>query len=105
MQEERQKGLMPVYSRASLDARVRLAPNVLCQELEGEAVMLNLDRGFYYSLDEVGAAMLRLMDSGTLESVAAGIEREYDVEPERCRADVLRLAGQMLEHGILEIAS
>ena len=41
----------------SLDSLVR-ADNVLYQELQGEAVLLNLKTGAYFGLDPVGTGIL-----------------------------------------------
>lgn len=41
----------------SLPTRVEISPEVLFQELQGEAVLLNLTSERYYGLDDVGMRM------------------------------------------------
>ena len=55
----------------SLPARVAIPPDVLFQELEGECVLLNLDTGRYYSLDDVGTRMRQLLaEHGNVATMA-----------------------------------
>ena len=82
--------------------RVVQAPDVLLQDLAGEAVLLNLENGLYYGLDEVGFRMFNLLVSS--DSVQAAYEQllqEYEVEPERLRSDLEQLLGNLLQNGLV----
>lgn len=86
------------------DDAVRLAihPSVVFRELEGEAVLLNLDSGVYYGLDAVGTRVWALVaEHGTERGVCDQMEREYDVLPEVLARDVARLLGELCEKGLL----
>ncbi|MBN1400973.1 MAG: PqqD family peptide modification chaperone, partial [Anaerolineae bacterium] len=48
----------------SADARAEISPGTLFRELDGEAVLLNLESGHYYGLDEVGTRILSLLVDG-----------------------------------------
>jgi hypothetical protein len=76
---------------------------VLASPLGGEVVLLEPEAGTYYSLNEVGARIWDLIrDPVSVESVWEQIAREYDVEPAQAEADVLRLLGDLVEHGLAE---
>jgi hypothetical protein len=40
------------------------APNVIAETLDGEALIINLHTGFYYSIDSTGAAIWELLCAG-----------------------------------------
>ena len=41
-------------------------PSVICRELSGETVLLNLESGVYYGLDAVGTRVWQLMHSSSI---------------------------------------
>jgi len=87
-----------------LSSRVDISEDVLCQELQGEAVLLNLKTGVYFGLDSVGARVWRLLGerpvlSETIEALLA----EYDVPKERCAQDLIALVSELAEHGLVRL--
>ena len=91
---------MPV--EINLNSRVRIQEDLLFQELQGEAVLLNLKTGVYLGLNQVGARIWQLLqEDGALERVMEVILEEYDVTQEQLQADLLELVGQMEKQGLL----
>lgn len=88
----------------SLQSRVCQGKDVLFHELGGEAVLLNLETGKYYGLDEVGTRMWMLVvEHGCLEPAYQALLQEYDVEPERLAQDLVQLVDQLISHGLLRL--
>lgn len=86
----------------SASRRLMSAPDVLLQDLEGEAVLLNLKNGQYYGLDENSFHMYKLLiSSDSVEAAYAGLCQEYDVEPEQLRSDLDQFVAHLLENGLL----
>jgi hypothetical protein len=88
----------------SFSMRVSVPANVLVQELDGESVFLNLDSGRYFGLDEVGTRFWKVL--ATSASVQAAYETllaEYEVDPETLRRDLLGLADELVERGLVEV--
>jgi hypothetical protein len=86
--------------------RVRPAPGVLFRQLGGETVLLHPDSGFYFGLDIMGTLVWQLLEEhGRLQPVLDALIREFEVEEERCRADLLRLVGELLENGLVVTAT
>ena len=84
---------------------VRLAQHVVSCDLDGEAAILNVQSGIYYGLDEVGAAVWRMVsEPRTVAGIIEGIMSEYDVDADQCRGDMFRLLGELAEHGLIEVA-
>ena len=82
------------------------SPNVVFQEVEGETVLLDLEREHYFSLDEVGARAWALLGEhdGDLESVVAAMLDEFDVDEQTLRRDLDRLLGQLRAAGLVVAA-
>ena len=82
---------------------VAIKEQVSC-DLAGEAVILSLKDGVYYGLDPVGARIWSLIqEPRTLVEVRDAITDEYDVEPERCESDLLKLVRQLADNGLIEV--
>lgn len=88
-----------------LDFDARVQPNkedVAAKVLDGEAIMINLAQGTYYSLDEVGTLVWELIErEHTLGQIVEVITRRFHVRAEAVEIDVRRLVEEMLEEGIV----
>lgn len=82
--------------------RVVKGPDVLLQDLEGEAVLLNLRNGQYYGLDENSYHMYKaLTSSGSVQAALEALSREYEIEPDQLRSDLDGFLVHLLENGLL----
>jgi hypothetical protein len=94
-----------MVAKLTLTSRVRIDDDVLFQELQGEAVLLNLKTGVYFGLDEVGTRIWQLMgQNGLLSEMLKLMLQEYDVPEEQCAQDLLDLVAQLQEQGLVTIA-
>jgi hypothetical protein len=86
--------------------RVKPSPNVVFQEVEGETVLLDLEREHYFSLDEVGARVWALLGEhgGDVEAVVAAMLAEFDVDEQTLRRDVDALMAQLRSAGLVVAA-
>lgn len=67
-----------------------------------EMVMLDLDREYYYGLNEVGARLMQIAESGaTLGEIADQLLEEFDAGRGQIEGDVRRLAADLLAGGLL----
>lgn len=83
---------------------VVVARDVLASELGAELVMLNLADGIYYGLDGVGAAVWKLVQTPvTVAVICQELIAAYDVDPELCRADVLKLLTDLSSRGLVDV--
>jgi hypothetical protein len=84
--------------------RISVLPDVLIQELQGESVLLNVNSGRYFGLDEVGTRMWAVLTSSeSIEQACETLLAEYDVEGEKLRQDVMELIAKLVEHGLVEV--
>ena len=88
----------------TLATRVAVSPEVLLQEVGGEAVLLDLKSETYFGLDAVGTRVWRLVEQdGRLGSVHAAMLDEYDVEPLRLQRDLEDLIGRLADAGLVRV--
>ncbi len=87
-----------------LDAAFRIPDEVVFRELDGEAVVLNLDTGIYFGLDAVGTRIWRLIeDRKPLRAVLAALVDEYDAPPDRLQRDLLAFVEHLNGKGLLAL--
>jgi hypothetical protein len=68
---------------------IKQHPEVVYTDLVDGAVLLHLETKLYYSLNEAGTAIWRLLNSTeSREDLIQGLTSEYDVEKERAEASV-----------------
>jgi hypothetical protein len=73
-------------------------------EIDGEIVLMSLEKGRYYSLDDIGSAIFRRLREPVLVSVLCDeLALEYRAEPAVVEQDVLDLLRSMLENGLVAL--
>lgn len=88
----------------STNSVVVAAKDQVSSDLGGETVILNLSSGVYFGLDLVGSHIWNLIqEPRRVAEVRDSILEEYEVEPDRCEADLLALLGQLQDDGLVEV--
>lgn len=90
-------------SRLSLDTVLAKDHETIIERVvAGEALVIHLSSGDYYSLDSVGSRIWESIDGNrTVGDLAALILDEYDADRDQVVADVLRLVQQLADEGLL----
>ena len=69
----------------------------LSAQVGDELVMMSAEKGHYIGLSEVGARVWALIEApAQLDDICAQLEREFDVAPDTCRAEVSAFLGQLV---------
>lgn len=88
----------------SLMTNIIIPADILFHELSGEAVLLNLDSGKYYGLDEIGTRIWMLLSQHhNLYSAFQILLDEYDVEENRLTGDLIKLVEDLVKNGLLQV--
>jgi len=86
----------------TLESRVAISPEVMMQEVGGEAVLLDLKSESYFGLDEVGTRIWQLVEQdGHLKAVHAALLAEYEVDSARLEQDLKDLIARLAEAGLV----
>ena len=84
--------------------RLIIPDHIMMRELDGEAVLLNVDTETYFGLDEVGTRMWRLLaDTGSFTDTRAALLEEFEVEASVLDQDLNRIIGEMVNRGLLVV--
>ncbi len=95
--ESKESGSLP-----SPGTRVRVPEQVLMRGLGDEMVMLNLEAESYYGLNDVGARLMQLAQTGaTLEQIIDQLLGEFEVGREQLEHDVRSVAAELIAAGLL----
>lgn len=89
-------------SHLSLQTAFTIPETVIFRELDGEAVLLNLDSGQYFGLNAVGTRIWQLLAEAGRP--AAAVERmlaEFDVPRDELESDMLALIEQLAAKGLI----
>ena len=87
-----------------MESRVGPGSDVLFKDVGGEAVVLNLETGKYYGLDEVGARMWTLLnEKKQVKEVYQALVKEFEVSTDQLEHDLLSLVNQLANNGLLQV--
>lgn len=76
--------------------------NVLAKVIDGEAILINVSTGAYYSLSGIGGLVWQWIENEkSLQEMVSAITRNYDVEAETALMDTRHLIETMVAEGIV----
>jgi len=76
---------------------------VIWAELDCETLIINMDTGFYYSLDEVGCTMWNLLADGREEDeIVLAVTNQYEVDETTARQDLRTLLENLQKEQLIE---
>ena len=86
----------------SITDAVRIPDAILFRELNGEAVLLNLESGTYFGLDAVGTRIWQLCEAySSIEAVWDVMQGEFDAPAEALKTDLLVFVNELSSKGLL----
>ncbi len=85
---------------------LRKAQDTPWNVIDEEAVVLNLDSGHYYILNETGCRIWELLDGeNTVADIATQISQEYDVTNKTVTSDITKILAELLGEKLVEVVS
>ena len=82
----------------------RVSASTLYRDVQGEGVLLHLDSGEYFGLDEVANRFWQLIvEKGDLAQVEAVMLAEFDVEHVTLSTDLHRLTAELVAKRLIEV--
>jgi hypothetical protein len=87
-----------------IDRRVTVNPDVVFRDIEGETVLLHLERGIYFGLDPIGTRVWNaLVEHGVARPALGPLLAEFDVTSDALEADVSRLLASLADNGLVTV--
>ena len=82
---------------------LRPSPDVQGTTMEGETVLLDLSTGRYYTLNRLGSVIWEhCTGHSTISDIHAVLCDRFEVVPDRALDDLIALADQLMEEGLLQ---
>jgi hypothetical protein len=76
----------------------------LSAKVGAELVMMSAEKGNYVGLSEVGARIWELIETPQeFDALCGHLEREFDVAPDTCRAEVTDFPKELAKHGAVAL--
>ena len=76
----------------------------LSTNLAGEIVILDLERGIYFGLSDVGVVIWEALQSPiTIAAIVERVVSTYDVPPATAEVDAIELVNDLVARGLVEI--
>lgn len=73
-------------------------------DLVGESIILNLNTGMYFGLNEVGAYIWKLIQQPiTVEQICGALTQEYEVDTEQCERETIALLQDLVAAQLVEV--
>ncbi|MBN1623397.1 MAG: PqqD family protein [Clostridia bacterium] len=83
---------------------MKLSANIILRDMQGETVLLNLETGDYYSLNQVGSLIIKCIEENlSVDEITAKVLDTYDIDEETAKSDVLSLIDDLVKNNILEV--
>ena len=78
-------------------------PSAISSELDGEAVILDMESGKYHGLDSTGTKIWALLeDKISLDDIVLQLIEEYSVERQQCTTEVEEFINRMVDLDLVE---
>ena len=71
-------------------------------EIDGQAMIMSIEKGEYYGLDEIGSRIWTLIETPhTVDAICVKLLEEYDVNREICENQVIEFLENLLNTGLV----
>ena len=79
---------------------------VAAKVIDGEAIIINLANGIYYSIDKTGAFIWEMIQSGhSIGDTISSVVARYDILYEKAEKDVQSLVNELLKENLVCISN
>jgi len=88
----------------SMNNVVARSEELVSSDLDGETVLMSVQNGKYYGLDEIGSRIWSLIEQPRFVSELCDILLgEFDVEREQCERDVSAFLNKLAEDDLMKV--
>jgi hypothetical protein len=80
-------------------------PDLIATDMDGDTVMMSIERGEYYGVSGVGTRIWELLETPkTVAQIIASLCAEFEVDEATCQADVERFIQDLVDNGMIMAA-
>ena len=79
-------------------------PSVLTAEMDGEIVMMSVERGCYFGLNDIGSDIWKRIETPcSFATLIEGLATDYEADRATIVTDVENLLGHMAKHDVVRL--
>jgi hypothetical protein len=94
-----------MISKLTLHALVQRNPGLVTSNIDGEIVMMSVDNGEYYGLDEIGSRIWDLLENTiSVENLVEKLTEEFEVEKGDCMNDTIEFLKELLSKNLILVS-
>ncbi len=83
---------------------VSRSPSVLTAEVDGEIVMMSIERGRYFGLDDIGSDIWKRIEPPcSFATLIDALAADYEADRATIATDVQNLLGRMVEQDVVRL--
>ena len=77
--------------------------SVLMSQIDDEVVLMSIEKGYYFNLDEVGSSIWnRLKDNPqSISQICSGLMKEYEVDEQTCFQETTDFFEELLQFNLI----
>ena len=88
--------------KITVESSVQRNPEMVSGNMDGEVVMLSLQRGEYFGLDKIGSRIWELIEHTVkVDEVRIILMDEYEVDEETCLKDLIEFLDDLQNKGLV----
>ena len=89
----------------SLDTIINKNLEIDDTDLDGEKVMMDLDKGEYFMMNEVGSRIWEIINEPmNVKSIVDALRSEYEVDEETCKDTVIEFLGRLNNADLISVS-
>ena len=85
---------------------VKRSSDIIASEVDGEVVMMSVDKGMYFGMDSIGGDIWKkLEEPKTISRICEELNQEYAAELNTIQKDVNLFMKDLLDQNIIELVN
>lgn len=90
----------------NLETQLQRNPDMISTDMDGDTVMMSIERGEYFGINSVGSRVWELLETPmSIADVSRRICDEYEVDETQCQQDMLAFTNELLAKNLVEVCS
>ncbi len=79
--------------------------NYVETEVDGERVIMQIDKGFFFTLNDTSEAIWGAIDGKTdMNGIISNVSAQFNVSPDDTSGDIIELLDKLVENKLVELA-
>jgi len=93
-----------VQKKIDINTNVQRISNVLSNQIDGETILLSIENGEYYGMENIGSRIWELLENPvSIQNILKYLLDEFDVSKEQCTIDTLKFVNKLIDKNLINI--